>query len=112
MLAMLAVIGITLMLVSRQQDGPTREELLVSQVQGKYPQATNWPANTIVNIAKDTCAELDSGATMGSTINSIAVKYPVGAEADYDLIAFTMVTGIQELCPQHLDKAREFSNGR
>lgn len=111
-LGMLTVIGVTLLVIDRKTTGPTKEELLVSQVQGKYPQSTNWPADTIVKIAKDTCGSLDRGATMGDTINAVALRYPAGAEADYDLIAFTMVTGIQELCPQHIDKAREFSNGR
>jgi hypothetical protein len=106
MLGMLAVIAMTLLAID---SGPSKEELLVSEVQGKYPESTNWPGKTIVNIAKDTCSQLDDGATMRGTINSIALKYPVGAEADYDLIAFTMVTGIRELCPQHLDKAREFA---
>lgn len=101
----------TLLMVDRHKTGPTKEELLVSQVQGKYPQAADWPADTIIKIAKDTCASLDSGDSMGNTISTIASKYPVGAESDYDLIAFTMVTGIQELCPQHIDKAREFSRG-
>jgi len=48
---------------------------------------------------------------MEATINRIAVKYPVGAESDYNLIGFTMVTGIKELCPQHIDEARRFANG-
>lgn len=108
MLSMIAVLVVTL-LVIEGRTGPSREALLVSQVQAKYPESTNWPSRTIINIARDTCSQLDSGATIRSTINNIAARYPVGAEADYDLIAFTMVTGIRELCPQHIDKAKEFA---
>lgn len=109
MLSMIVILVVTVLAIDRRYAGPSKEELLVSQVQGKYPEASNWPGKTIVNIARDTCSQLDSGATMRSTINSIAVRYPVGAEADYDLLAFTMVTGIRELCPQHIDKAKEFA---
>src|ERR1700750_2980925 len=100
-LAISAVVGITLLMIDRHSTDVTKEELLVSEVQGKYPEATNWPTNTIVNIAKDTCQALDQGATMSNTINAIAIKYPADAESDYDLIAFTMITGINDLCPQH-----------
>lgn len=108
---MLVVIAFTLLAVDTEK-APTKEQLLISQVHGKYPESTNWADQTIVNIAKDTCAQLDEGNSVGNTIIGIARKYPAGAEADYDLIAFTMVTGIRELCPQHLDKAREFANDR
>jgi hypothetical protein len=99
-------------MIDRENTGPSKEELLIVQVHGKYPESNNWPDNTIINIAKDTCTSLDRGDSMASTIYGIASKYPVGAESDYDLIAFTMVTGITELCPQHTDKAKEFARGR
>lgn len=108
MLSMIVILVVTLLTIEGRT-GPSKEALLVSQVQAKYPESSNWPAKTIVSIAKDTCFQLDSGATIRSTINNIAARYPVGAEADYDLIAFTMVTGIRELCPQHIDKAEEFA---
>lgn len=111
MLTILAVAGITILMIDRSKTGPTKEEVVVSQVHNKYPESTNWPEGTIVKIARETCADLDRGDSMQVTIMNIATRYPAGAESDYDMIAFTMVTGIKELCPQHVDKAREFANG-
>jgi len=112
LLGIILVGAATLYLTSRMTTHePTPEEMLVSEVQLKYPESTNWPAKTILNIARGTCQSLDRGATIQQTINEMAAKYPAGAEADYDLIAYTMATGIKELCPQHKQQAREFSNG-
>jgi hypothetical protein len=115
--AMLSVIAVTLLVVDRQTGavsgtpGVTKEEVVVSQIHNKFPETTNWPEGTIVNIAKDTCASLDRGESFDNVIYSVMTKHMTVAEQSPDATAAAMVAGIKELCPQHSDKARMFANG-
>ena len=110
MLAMIVVLVMTLLAIEGRP-GPSKEAVLVSQVSGKYPEASYWPGYTIVNIAKETCAQLNAGVAINDTFKKLSIQYPVGAEPDYEMIAYTMTTGVREFCPQHLDQTRGLPHG-
>ncbi len=111
-IAAIAVItGVVLVVTSRISTGPTKEELLVATVHANYPQTTDTPDSRIINIAKDTCQILDDGLSVKDAIRIISFKYPITVEQGSDVIAYTMAEGIRQLCPEHVTKAREFSNG-
>ena len=111
-IAMLAVIAMTLFVISQKPTEPTPEQLLVAHVHGKYPETANGNDNEIIYVAQTTCQHLDAGDSVESIIMLVSSKYLYGPEPDFDMIGYTMVEGVNQLCPRNIDKMREYANVR
>ena len=99
----------TVTIMNNRSTGPSADNRIIVQVRKENPQ-TRLSDEDIVSIAKNTCSELDNGISMENVVIGVASRYSYNS--DYNALASSMVYGIKEICPRHIDKAKEFANGR